>query len=296
MTTKSALIPSLASSNPFSWMSFFSDEFSVWAGRIYVWLDPCLMGGATVLAVIGVATSFFQVLINGTTLFGVIGIITAYYTFKLLLTSEDRVLEVATSNLQKTAEGLKTENSRLQQTVAAMTQDLGIARLALNQYTTANNELRASLSSVQAELTKATDATQSLMSTNKQLVDTNAQREKQIGLLQQELDTLGKLDKDAAAQKSAIAQEIQQLAEQKASFEQSAQSLRTSIDELNRLVAAKQTELQQSQTKLAQATQAAKEEEARLTASITAKLSDLTSLAQQVKAKRAELASLSTKS
>lgn len=290
MSANSDAVSLQPSSSSFAVLSFFTGESSSWLGRICIWIDPCLMGCATLLAVLGVAASFFQVLISGTILFGVIGTITAYFTLKLLFTYEDRLLVEATQNLQMTEEGLKVENVRLQKAAAQLTKDLGVAKLALSDYEKANSSLKASLSSVQQELAKVTASSQSLINTNKQLASANAERESQIAVLQKQLDTLGKLDQDSAAQKSAIAQEIHELEQQKASFEQSAQTLRASIQELNRLATQKKQELENTSAKLQQATQAAKAEEQRLTESITAKLSQLKSLAQQIKEKQAKLA------
>src|SRR5579872_125913 len=67
---------------------------------IWAWIDPCLMTCATILAVIAIATAFFQAAFQTAFLLFPVVAITCYFACQLCLTGEEGRLERAAENFE----------------------------------------------------------------------------------------------------------------------------------------------------------------------------------------------------
>src|ERR1700722_8602892 len=93
----------IAAQDCFSCLPCLGGDF---CGRLYEWIDSCLMASTTVLAVMGLAIAFFAAQSELVVCFGLITLITAYLNYSHCQSSDDQAIEQDATELEVVDEHL----------------------------------------------------------------------------------------------------------------------------------------------------------------------------------------------
>lgn len=220
----------------FAYLSFCPDTCCTWCDKICQWIDPCIMGCATLLAVIAVATALFCALPHLAALCAAIACMTGYYTIQLCIDSRDEAIARSTETLRHTELGLEETNAKLEKESSEISQALAEAKLVIVVLQKTNHELSTSLSTIQTELANKDHSIDSLRATNVSLLKTSTEQAAHSAQLQKDIAALQKLVEADAGQKTALAQEVGALAKEETAFGTHVAVFKTTTREFSDLV------------------------------------------------------------